>query len=93
LHLITVNDTNTHTHTLDRTPLNEGSARRKDLYLTTHSAHKRQSRNPMKRGSQTRDFDYATTGVGIKTPGAGVIFRSSVKGDCCLIQNGGNVVF
>jgi hypothetical protein len=36
LHLITVTDT----HTLFRTPLDEGSARRRVLYLTTHNTHK-----------------------------------------------------
>jgi len=30
--------------TLGRTPLDEGSAHRKDLYLTTHSTHNRQTR-------------------------------------------------
>jgi hypothetical protein len=34
--------TQTHT-TLGRTPLEEGSARRRDLYLTTHNTHKRQT--------------------------------------------------
>jgi hypothetical protein len=33
-------------HTLDRTPLDEESARRRDLYLTTHSIHKRQMSIP-----------------------------------------------
>jgi len=33
-----------HTHTtVDRTPLDEWSARRRDLFLTTHNIHKRQS--------------------------------------------------
>ena len=32
----------THTHTLGRTPLDERSARRRDLYLTTHNTHNRQ---------------------------------------------------
>jgi hypothetical protein len=32
--------------TLDRTPLDEGSARRRDLYLTTHNIHKRQTSMP-----------------------------------------------
>jgi hypothetical protein len=31
------------TYTLGKTPLGEGSARRRDLYLTTHSIHKRQT--------------------------------------------------
>jgi hypothetical protein len=40
--------THTHTHTLRhttlcRTPLHEQSARRRDLYLTTHNTHKRQT--------------------------------------------------
>jgi hypothetical protein len=44
--------------TLGRTPLDEGSARRRDLYLTTHNTHNRQTsmppggirtRNPSKR--------------------------------------------
>jgi hypothetical protein len=32
--------------TLGRTPLDEGPARRRDLYLTTHNAHKRQTSMP-----------------------------------------------
>jgi hypothetical protein len=39
-----------HTHlrhtTLGRTPLDEGSARRRDLYLTTHNTHNRQTSMP-----------------------------------------------
>jgi len=30
-------DTHTHTHKISRTPLDEGSARRRDHYLTTHN--------------------------------------------------------
>jgi hypothetical protein len=41
--------------TLGRTPLEEWSARRRDLYLTTHNTHKRQTRiethNPSKRAA------------------------------------------
>jgi len=44
LHLITFN--HTHTHTLGRTPLDEGSAPRRDLYLTTHNNQKRQTSMP-----------------------------------------------
>jgi len=36
----------THTHTLSRIPLDEGSARRRDLYLTTHNIHKRKTSTP-----------------------------------------------
>jgi hypothetical protein len=39
--LIPLSDT--HTHTLGRTPLDERSARRRDLYLTTHNTHNRQT--------------------------------------------------
>ena len=35
-----LNDTHTHTH--GKTPLDEGSARRRELYLTPHNTYKRQ---------------------------------------------------
>jgi len=36
--------TPTHTHTpIGRTPPDEGSARRRDLYLATHNIHERQT--------------------------------------------------
>jgi len=37
--MITLNDTNSHTHTLDKTSLDEGSAHRRTVYLhnTQHS--------------------------------------------------------
>ena len=38
-----VTHTHAHTHKHGRTPLDEGSARFRDLYLTTHNTHKRQS--------------------------------------------------
>jgi hypothetical protein len=46
LHLITLSDTHTHTHTLARTTLDQGSARRRDLYLTIHNTHNRQTAMP-----------------------------------------------
>jgi len=36
----------THTHTHSRTPLDECSAHRRDLYLTTHNTYKRQTAIP-----------------------------------------------
>ena len=46
-HLITLDTpTYTHTHTHSRTPLNEGSSRRRDLYLTAHNTHNRQTSTP-----------------------------------------------
>jgi hypothetical protein len=41
LHLITLSET--HKQTLGTTPLDEGLAYRKDLYLQTHNTHKRQT--------------------------------------------------
>ena len=37
----------THTHTLGMTSLDEGSARRRDLYLTAHDTHNRQISMPL----------------------------------------------
>jgi len=36
----------TYTHTLDRTPLYEGSAIRRDIYVTTHNNHMKQTATP-----------------------------------------------
>jgi len=45
--LLTVEVSTSHSHTtLDRTPLDEGSDRRRDLYLTTHNTHNRQTSMP-----------------------------------------------
>ena len=45
----------THRHsTLGRTPLDEGSVRRRKLYLTTHNTHKRRIRAPG--GIRTRNL-------------------------------------
>jgi hypothetical protein len=58
--------------TLGRTPLDEGPARRRDLYLTTHNTHKRQTSMPpagfkptipVSKRPQTHAFDRATTGI------------------------------
>ena len=60
------------THTLGRTPLDEWSARRRDLYLTTHSTHKRQPSMPLEgfepaipasERPQTHALDRAVTGI------------------------------
>jgi hypothetical protein len=67
LHFITLNDT----LTLGTTPLDEGSARRRDLYLTTHNIHKRQTSMPpegfepaipARERPQTHALDRAATG-------------------------------
>jgi hypothetical protein len=59
--------------TLGRTPLDEWSARRKDLYLTTHDTHKRETSMPpvefepaipASDWPQTHALDRAATGIG-----------------------------
>jgi hypothetical protein len=58
--------------TLGRTPLNEGPARRRDLYLSTHNTHKRQTFMPPvgyeptipTERPQTHALDGAATGIG-----------------------------
>jgi hypothetical protein len=62
------------THTLVRTPLDEGSARRRDLYVTAHNTHNRQTPMsparfepaiPAGERPQTHQLDSAPTGNGI----------------------------
>jgi hypothetical protein len=56
--------------TLGRTPLHEWSARRRDLYLTTHNTYKRQTSmppagfEPTCEWPQTHALDRAATGIG-----------------------------
>jgi hypothetical protein len=77
LHLITLNDTNSlslsHTHTFDRTSLDEGSVRRRSVYLqnTQHSQetniHAPGGLEPAIPGCerlQTYTYDRAATGMG-----------------------------
>jgi len=53
----------THTHTLGRTPLDEGSAFRRALYLTTHNINRQTDihRTPLDEGSACRRDLYLTT--------------------------------
>jgi hypothetical protein len=59
--------------TLGRTPLDEGPARRRDLYLTTHTPHKRQTSMPpvefeptilVSERPKTHALDRTATGIG-----------------------------
>jgi hypothetical protein len=59
--------------TLGRTPLDEGPARRRDIYLTTHNTYKRQTSMPpvgfeptipASKRPQTHALDSAATGIG-----------------------------
>jgi hypothetical protein len=59
--------------TLERTPLDEGPARRRDLYLTTHNTHNRQTSMPpvgveptilVSERPQTHALDRMATGIG-----------------------------
>jgi hypothetical protein len=61
------------THKIGRTPPDEGSACRRDLYLTTHYIHKRQTvmpstgfeaATPTNERPQTYALDHAATGIG-----------------------------
>ena len=62
-----------HTHTTPgRTPLDEGSARRRDFYLTTHNTHNRKTFMPpagfepailARKQPQTHALDRAATGI------------------------------
>jgi hypothetical protein len=67
-----------HTHlrhtTVGRTLLDEGPARRRDLYLTSHNAHKRQTSMPpvgfepmilVSERPKTHALDRKATGIGI----------------------------
>jgi hypothetical protein len=74
LHFITFNDTHTHTHiALIRIPLDEWSARRRDLWLTTHNIHRnihpRHRRNSKPQSqqarAQTHAVDRAASGIGL----------------------------
>jgi hypothetical protein len=59
--------------TVGRTPLDEGPARRRDLYLTTHNTHKRQTSIPpvgfeptilVSERPKTHVLDRTATGIG-----------------------------
>ena len=63
------------THSLGRTPQDEWSARRRDLYLTTHNTHKRyrpmlpagfEHAIPAGERPQTHDLNRAATVIGFK---------------------------
>ena len=79
LHMITMTYTRTHTHThthtdmRTRTPLDDRSARPRDLYVATHIDRKRQKSMPPTRlepaipaseRPQTHTSDHAATGMG-----------------------------
>jgi hypothetical protein len=74
LRLVTLSDTHTHIHILDRTPLDETSPRRRDLVTsTTHNIQKRETSTGFKltiAASQcpprTHVLDRAVTGIGTR---------------------------
>jgi hypothetical protein len=76
-----------HTHlrhtTLGRTPLDEGPTRRRDLYLTSHNTHKRQTSMPpvgfeptilVSELPKTHALDRAATGIGSLRVGVVKVF-------------------
>ena len=68
LHLVTLNETYTHSRPLGRTPLDEESASCRDLYLITRNMHNRQQDTDPKSQPtshpQTIAIDRAVTGIG-----------------------------
>jgi hypothetical protein len=73
--------------TVGRTPLDEGPARRRDLYLTTHNTHKTQtsmplvgfeSTIPVSEESQTHALDCTATGIGNV-----VVNQTKIRLDIC----------
>jgi hypothetical protein len=73
LHIVEVLRSHSDTSQIDRTTLDEGLVRRRDLYLTTHSTQKRNTSMspagfepeiPASERPQTHFFDRADTGMG-----------------------------
>jgi hypothetical protein len=82
-----------------RTPLDEWSARRRDLYPTTYSTHKRQTTMsqtgfepafPASKWSQTHVLDRAITGIGKQVqylPQQGLLEFCKLENDLCISPN------
>jgi hypothetical protein len=86
LRVIEVSRSHSRHTTLGRTPLDEWSARRRDLYLTKHNTHKRQTSMPPARFEptipvserpQTHALDRAATGIGIHASSVSVLVSNS----------------
>jgi len=60
LHLITLSDARTHTQIFGTTPLAEGSAHRRDVYLTAHKTL--HSPTSMTRGDSNQQFQQLDSG-------------------------------
>jgi hypothetical protein len=78
--------------TLGRTPLGEGSTRHRDLYLTTHNNHKRQTSMPpvsfeptipASERSQTHALDRAATRIGPMHMYTSIIFTKLILHAVC----------
>jgi len=88
--ILEVSWSHTMTHiTVDRTPLYEWSVRRRDLYLTTHNTHNRQTSMPLvgfeptiSAGKQphAHALEHTATGTGILvTTPASIYFNFTIK--------------
>ena len=75
MHMITMThiQTHTHTHEIGRTPLDDRSARRRELYVATHVDCKRQTSMPpaglepaipASERQQVHTLDHTATGMG-----------------------------
>jgi hypothetical protein len=88
--LFSLDHTQTHT-TVGRTPLDEGAARRRDLYLTTQTLYKRQTSTPpvafeptlsASARLQTYALDRAATGIG------NIIIQRDQNSECLHVTAG-----
>jgi len=89
--LLRINDHTQRRSTVGRTPLDEWSARHRDLYLTTHNTHNRHTSMfpvgleptiPEMEGSQTHALDRVATGIGKNS-----IREQTPNGSCDVGKN------
>jgi len=82
--------------TVGRTPLDEGSTSRRDLYLTTHDTHNRQTSMPPVRleptisageRPQTYALDRAANGTGLGSVTTFINFELEGYNQCTSVQN------
>jgi hypothetical protein len=82
--------------TVGRTPLDEWSARRRDLYLKTHNTHKRQTSMPLLGSEPTisageRPQTYSLDCAAIET-GCGTSLRTKIKSSDFVARRSCNIV-
>jgi len=76
----TITHTHTHTHTLGKIPLDEGSARRRYLYVVTRNTHKKQTAMPeavFKPANPARERTRRETLIRVDTGMSSIAFNGS----------------